>query len=96
MKVIGGRSWTWENSEFPDTGSRANVLITGLGSTSRPGSTSAGNCLHGLPDPPTTSTNLFLGTMHSGAHGTVARNIIFNEDDQPNLRIGSGAGAPNR
>ena len=96
VKLIGGRSWTWENSEFRDTGSRANVLITGFGVDEPAGFDFSGNCLHGLPTPPMKSTNLFLGTMHSGAHGTVARNIIFNEDDQPNLRIGSGAGAPNR
>jgi hypothetical protein len=96
VKVIGGRSWTWENSEFRDTGSRANVLVTGFGVDEPAGFDFSGNCLHGLPDPPTTSTNLFLGTMHSGAHGIVSRNVVFNDDDQPNVRIGSGAGAPNR
>jgi hypothetical protein len=96
VKMIGGRSWTWENSEFRGTTSRANVLITGFGVDEPAGFDFRGNCLHGLPDLPTTSTNLFLGTMHSGAHGIVSRNVVFNAENQPNVRIGSGAGAPNR
>jgi hypothetical protein len=96
VKVIGGRSWTWENSEFRNTVSGANVLITGFGVDEPAGFDFNGNCLHGLPPGPSTSTNLFLGTMHSGAYGTVARNVVFNTDGQPNVRIGSGAGAPNR
>jgi hypothetical protein len=53
-----------------------------------------GNCLHGLPTPPKSSTNLFLGSMGTGARGTVSRNVVFNDEGQPNVRIGSGAGAP--
>jgi hypothetical protein len=96
VKMIGGRSWTWENSEFTDTDGRANVMITGWGVDEPAGFDFKGNCLHDLPQPPTSSTNLFLGTMQSGAHGVVTRNVVFNSDDQPNVRIGSGAGAPNR
>jgi hypothetical protein len=96
VKMIGGRSWTWENSEFTGTDGRANVMITGWGVDEPAGFDFKGNCLHGLPKAPPSSTNLFLGTMHSGAHGVVTRNIVFNSDGQPNVRIGSGAGAPNR
>lgn len=94
VKVTGGRSWTWENSEFTDTTGRANVMIVGWGVDEPAGFTFAGNCLHGLPDPPATSTNLVLGAMEPGAHGTVARNVVFNSEGQTNVRIGSGAGAP--
>lgn len=96
VKMIGGRAWTWENSEFTGTSGRANVLITGWGVDEPAGFKFTGNCLHDLPRPPTTSTNLFLGSMQSGAHGDVTRNVIFNAEGQPNVRIGSGAGAPNR
>jgi hypothetical protein len=34
--------------------------------------------------------------MKWGAHGNVSRNVIFNYDRQPNVRLGSGAGAPFR
>lgn len=95
VKLIGGRAWTWQNSEFTDTVDRANVLITGSG-VEPSGFTFRGNCLHGLPQPPHGSTNLFLGSMASGAYGTVTRNVLFNNDAQPNVRIGSGAGAPQR
>ena len=95
VKVIGGRAWTWQSSEFTDTVGRANVMITGWGVDEPAGFRFAGNCLHDLPNPPTTSTNLFLGAMESGAHGTVMRNVVFNANHQPNVRIGSGAGAPN-
>ncbi|WP_191907882.1 DUF1565 domain-containing protein [Nocardioides cynanchi] len=96
VKVIGGQHWTWENSEFSGTTGRANVLITGFGVGEPFGFRFVGNCLHGLPSPPAGSTNLFLGSMVSGASGTVARNVVFNSEDQPNVRIGSGAGAPVR
>ncbi len=96
VKVIGGTSWTWENSEFTDTVTGANVMITGWGIGEPSGFTFRGNCLHGLPTPPMGSTNLFLGAMGSGAHGTVSRNVVFNDERQPNVRIGSGAGAPTR
>jgi hypothetical protein len=96
VKVIGGHAWTWENSQFSDTVGRANVLITGFGIGEPDGFRFSGNCLHGLPPPKKGSTNLFLGSMLRGAHGIVERNVVFNTDDQPNLRIGSGAGAPVR
>jgi hypothetical protein len=96
VKVVGGHSWTWQNSEFTDTSGSANVMITGWGMDEPWGYAFTGNCLHGLPKPPKSSTNLFLGSMRPGAHGTVARNVIFNADQQPNVRIGSGAGAPVR
>jgi hypothetical protein len=95
VKVVGGRHWTWQNSEFTGTTARANVMVTGSGVEPQ-GFTFTGNCLHGLPKPPQGSTNLFLGAMASGAYGTVSRNVLFNDDDQPNVRIGSGAGAPQR
>jgi hypothetical protein len=95
VKVIGGRSWTWQNSEFSGTRGQANVMITGWGVDEPAGFTFAGNCLHGLPTRPVGSSNLFLGAMRSGAHGIVSRNVVFNHVDQPNVQIGSGAGAPN-
>jgi hypothetical protein len=94
VKVIGGHAWTWENSEFTGTAGRANVMITGFGIGEPSGFRFSGNCLHDLPTPPMGSTNLFLGSMLSGAHGIVERNVIFNTDGQPNVRVGSGAGAP--
>jgi hypothetical protein len=94
VKVVGGHAWTWQNSEFTGTGGRANVLITGFGVGEPSGFRFSGNCLHGLPNPPMGSTNLFLGSMLGGARGVVERNVIFNTDGQPNVRIGSGAGAP--
>jgi hypothetical protein len=96
VKVIGGHEWTWENSEFSDTVGRANVMITGFGIGEPAGFSFTGNCLHGLPAPPMGSTNLFLGSMLTGAHGLVERNVVFNTDDQSNLQLGSGAGAPAR
>jgi hypothetical protein len=96
VKVIGGHGWTWENSEFSDTTGKANVMITGFGIGEPSGFTFRGNCLHNLPTPPMGSTNLFLGSMLNGAHGVVERNVVFNTDGQPNLRVGSGAGAPRR
>lgn len=94
VKVVGGHAWTWENSDFTGTVGRANVMITGFGIGEPSGFRFTGNCLHDLPTPPMGSTNLFLGTMLGGAHGVVDRNVIFNTDDQPNVRVGSGAGAP--
>ena len=96
VKVVGGNSWTWENSEFTGTTGRANVMITGFGIGEPSGFRFVGNCLHGLPTPPTGSANLFLGSMFRGAYGTVERNVVFNSDGQPNVRIGSGAGGPTR
>ena len=96
VKIIGGRAWTWEDSEFTDTVGRANVLITGWGVDEPAAFKFTGNCLHDLPRPPMGSTNLFLGAMQAGAHGIVSRNVVFNADGQPNVRIGSGAGAPYR
>jgi hypothetical protein len=96
VKVIGGHEWTWENSEFTGTVGRANVMITGAGFGEPSGFRFTGNCLHGLPKPPRSATNLFLGSMLPGAYGIVERNVVFNADDQPNVRIGSGAGAPVR
>jgi hypothetical protein len=96
VKIVGGHAWTWENSEFTNTVDRANVFITGWGVAEPSDFIFRGNCLHGLPQPPQGSSNLFLGSMQSGAHGLVARNVIFNTDDQPNVRIGSAAGAPQR
>lgn len=95
VKMLGGRSWTWQNSEFTDTRGQANVMITGWGVDEPAGFTFTGNCLHGLPSQPMGSSNLFLGAMRSGAHGIVSRNVVFNHDNQPNVQIGSGAGAPN-
>jgi hypothetical protein len=95
VKVLGGRSWTWQNSQFSGTRGQANVMITGWGVDEPAGFTFTGNCLHGLPARPAGSSNLFLGAMRSGAHGLVSRNIVFNHDNQPNVQIGSGAGAPN-
>jgi hypothetical protein len=94
VKMIGGHAWTWENSEFTGTAGRANVMITGFGIGEPSGFRFSGNCLHDLPTPPMGSTNLFLGSMFTGARGIVERNVIFNTDGQPNVRIGSGAGAP--
>ncbi|MDX6360571.1 MAG: hypothetical protein QOH37_3625 [Nocardioidaceae bacterium] len=94
VKVVGGLAWTWENSEFEGTVGRANVMITGFGIGEPSGFRFSGNCLHGLPGPPMGSTNLFLGSMLTGAGGVIDRNVIFNTDGQPNMRIGSGAGAP--
>ena len=96
VKVVGGHSWTWQNSEFSDTVGSANVLITGWGMDEPWGFRFTGNCLHGLPEPPMSSTNLFLGAMGPVAGGVLARNVVFNTDDQPNVTIGSGAGAPVR
>jgi hypothetical protein len=96
VKIIGGQHWTWQNSEFSGTVSHANVMITGWGVGEPSGFTFRGNCLHGLPKPPMSSANLFLGSMKSGAYGTVSRNVVFNNEEQPNVRIGSGAGAPVR
>jgi hypothetical protein len=96
VKVVGGRKWTWENSEFSGSVGRANVMITGWGIAEPSGFSFTGNCLHGLPRPPQSSTNLFLGSMLPGAHGLVSRNVVFNQDDQANVRIGSGAGSPHR
>jgi hypothetical protein len=96
VKVIGGHNWTWQNSEFTNTTGRANVMITGWGVGEPRGFKFRGNCLHDLPRPPMGSTNLFLGSMQPDAHGTVSRNVVFNDQDQPNVRIGSGAGAPVR
>jgi hypothetical protein len=94
VKVIGGRYWTWENSDFTGTVGRANVMITGFGIGEPTGFHFSGNCLHGLPNQPRGSTNIFLGSMLKGARGVVERNVIFNSQGQPNVRIGSGAGAP--
>lgn len=94
VKVVGGHAWTWENSEFAGTVGRANVMITGFGIGEPSGFAFSGNCLHGLPNQPMGSTNLFLGSMFTGARGVVERNAIFNSEGQPNVRIGSGAGAP--
>jgi hypothetical protein len=96
VKVVGGKSWTWENSEFSDTVGRANVMITGFGIGEPSGFRFTGNCVHGLPAPPMGSTNIYLGPMLSGAGGLVERNVVFNSDNQPNVRIGSGIGAPER
>jgi hypothetical protein len=96
VKVIGGYRWTWENSEFTGTVGRANVMITGFGIGEPSGFRFAGNCLHGLPRPPMGASNLFLGSMQPGANGVVERNVVFNTDNQPNLQVGSGAGAPRR
>jgi hypothetical protein len=96
VKVIGGRAWTWQNSEFTNTLGRANVMITGWGIEEPSRFTFTGNCLHGLGQSPNSSTNLFLGAMQLGASGTVSRNVVFNEDDRPNIKIGSGAGSPTR
>jgi len=94
VKVIGGRDWTWQNSEFTHAVGSANVMITGWGFGEPAGFSFTDNCLHGLPAPPASSTNLFLGSMLLGAHGTISRNVVFNHDGQANVRIGSGAGAP--
>jgi hypothetical protein len=94
VKVVGGRAWTWENSEFAGTVGRANVMITGFGVGEPSDFLFSGNCLHDLPSQPVGSTNLFLGSMFTGAQGVVERNVIFNSEGQPNVRIGSGAGAP--
>jgi hypothetical protein len=96
VKVIGGHAWTWQDSEFSGTLGKANVMITGAGLGEPSGFQFRGNCIHGLPKPPMRSTNLFLGAMERGAHGVVARNVIFNADGQANVRIGSGAGTPVR
>jgi hypothetical protein len=96
VKVIGGRGWTWENSDFSDTTGKANVLITGFGIGEPSAFRFSGNCLRGLPSLPLGSTNLFLGAMLKGAHGIVERNVVFNTEGQPNVRVGSGAGAPRR
>lgn len=96
VKVVGGHAWSWRDSEFSGTLGQANVLITGWNVGEPSGFTFSGNCLHGLPKPPQGSTNLFLGSMNTGAYGTVSRNVIFNDNDQPNVRVGSGAGAPSR
>jgi hypothetical protein len=96
VKIVGGHSWTWQNSEFSDTVGSANVMITGWGMDEPWGFRFTGNCLHGLPEPPASATNLFLGAMGPGTHGILARNVVFNADDQPNVRIGSGAGTPTR
>jgi hypothetical protein len=94
VKVVGGHAWTWENSDFAGTAGRANVMITGFGIGEPSGFHFSGNCLHDLPTPPMGSTNLFLGSMLGAARGVVDRNVIFNTDGQPNVRVGSGAGAP--
>jgi hypothetical protein len=96
VKVVGGRGWTWQNSVFARTTGRANVMITGWGVTEPTGFNFRGNCLHDVPEPPQGSTNLFVGPMKRFASGTVSRNVIFNYDRQPNVRLGSGAGAPSR
>jgi hypothetical protein len=96
VKVVGGRGWTWQRSEFTRTTGRANVMITGWGMVEPAGFNFRDNCLHGLPQPPPGSTNLSLGPMKWGAHGIVSHNVIFNYDGQPNVRLGSGAGAPYR
>jgi hypothetical protein len=96
VKVLGGHAWSWRDSEFSGTLGQANVLITGWDVGEPSGFSFSGNCLHDLPRPPMGSTNLFLGSMNTGAHGTVSHNVIFNDDDQPNVRVGSGAGAPSR
>jgi hypothetical protein len=96
VKVIGGRDWTWQNSEFTNTLGLANVMITGWGREEPARFTFTGNCLHDLSRSPKSSTNLFLGAMGLGASGTVSRNVVFNHDGRPNVRIGSGAGSPTR
>jgi hypothetical protein len=96
VKVVGGRGWAWQNSLFTGTTGRANVMITGWGVTEPTGFSFRGNCLHDVPEPPQGSTNLFVGPMRRFASGTVSHNVIFNYDRQPNVRLGSGAGAPFR
>jgi hypothetical protein len=96
VKMIGGRAWTWENSEFTGTVGRANVMITGFGIGEPSGFRFTGNCVNGLPGPPKRTANLFLGSMLPGAHGVIERNVVFNTDDQTNVQVGSGAGAPER
>jgi hypothetical protein len=96
VKVVGGRAWTWQNSEFTGTTGRANVMITRWGLIEPAGFKFRDNCLHDVPQPPQGSTNLFLGPMKWGAKGIVSHNVIFNYDGQPNVRLGSAAGAPYR
>jgi hypothetical protein len=96
VKVTGGNAWTWENSEFTDPTGRAGVMITGWGAAEPSRFAFRSNCLHDLPRPPARTANLFLGAMGPAASGTVSHNVVFNDDNQPNVRIGSGAGAPAR
>ena len=51
VKVIGGTSWTWENSEFTDTVTGANVMITGWGPASRQVSRSGATACTACPHP---------------------------------------------
>jgi hypothetical protein len=96
VTIVGGHGWSWSNSEIWGSRGAANMFVRGFG-TSEPSNWSlTGDCFHGLRSSPGSdpASNVKLGDMLHPGRGAITRNVIFNDDGQDNLTIGSAYAIP--
>ena len=96
VKVTGGVGWEWNNSEIWGSRGSANMFVSGFGKSEPSGWSLTGDCFHGLSAATDAkrATNLVLGEMAHAGRGSVTRNLIYNDEGQDNLAVGSESAAP--
>jgi hypothetical protein len=97
VKITGGVGWAWNNSEIWGSRGSANMFVAGFGKSEPSGWSLTGDCFHGLRSATggaDRATNLALGEMAHPGRGSVTRNLIYNDEDQDNLTVGSATAAP--
>ena len=99
VKVTGGKSWIWQNSEIWGARTAVNMFVTGWKTREPVDWSVTGNCIHSF-DPPRDvkqGSNLTLGDMRP-SNGDVSRNLIFQGPGGRNIVLGSawrhGSGGP--
>lgn len=99
LKLNGGNSWTWKNSEIWGARSFANLLIAKSSSGQVPSNFRVeGNCIHDNladqdPDPSNNrSHNIYVGEIAGSRGGVITRNIIYRAIAGQGIKLASGSG----
>jgi hypothetical protein len=96
VKVIGGVAWHWTNSEISGSRGAATMYVTGFRGREPRRWSLTEDCFHG-PDSATGArapSVVMLGGMVTPGRGTVSRNIIYAQDREVGLAVGSAHAAP--
>jgi hypothetical protein len=93
VQLKGGTNWTWTNSEFSESRSLSNVIVTrGSDGTAPQNWKLTYNCIHdqlNAADSPK-AHNLYIAEISGGSGGLVSRNIIFRATGGQNVKLGPG------